>query len=59
MWSTEKIRRAVVTYQLSVKVLKKVGYIIRQGKKLVIPDLISIERSTVKHQMMIHRTIKH
>ena len=27
MWSTEKIRRAVVTYQLSAKVIKKIGYI--------------------------------
>ena len=38
----------MVTYQLSVKVLKKVGYIVRQGRKLVIPDLIPIERSTVE-----------
>ena len=44
MWSTDEVQRAVVTYQLSVKVLKKIGYIVRQGKKLVIPDLISIER---------------
>ena len=48
MCSTEKIRRAVVTYQLSAKVIKKIGYITKKGKKLVIPDLISIERSTVK-----------
>ena len=27
-WSTKEIRRAVVTYQLSVKVQKKVGYIV-------------------------------
>ena len=45
-WSTEEIRRAVVTYQLSVKVQKKVGYIVKQGKKLVVPDMIAIERST-------------
>ena len=37
-WSTEEIRRAVVTYQLSVKVQKKVGYIVKQGKKLVVRD---------------------
>ena len=48
MWSTENIRRVVVPYQLSAKVIKKIGYITKQGKKLVIPDLISIERSTVE-----------
>ena len=36
----------MVTYQLSVKVQKKVGYIVKQGKKLVVPDMIAIERST-------------
>ena len=35
-WSTEVIRRAVVTYQLSVKVMKKTGYIINGGQRLVI-----------------------
>ena len=45
-WSTEEIRRAVVTYQLSVKVQKKVGYIVKQGKKLVVPDMIAIERTS-------------
>ena len=36
----------MVTYQLSVKVQKKVGYIIKQGKKLVVPDIIAVEKST-------------
>ena len=45
-WSTQEIRRAVVTYQLSVKVQKKVGYIVNQGNKLVVPDMIIIERTT-------------
>ena len=45
---TEKIRRAVVNYQISAKVIKKIGYITKKGKKLVIPDLVLIERSTVK-----------
>ena len=36
----------MVTYQLSIKVQKKVGYIVKQGKKLVVPDMIAIERST-------------
>ena len=39
-------RKPDVTYQLSVKMQKKIGYIVKQGKKLVIPDLIAIERST-------------
>ena len=30
MWSTEKIRRAVVTYQLSAKVMKRIGYITKK-----------------------------
>ena len=29
MWSTDEIRREVITYQLSFKVLKKIGYIVR------------------------------
>ena len=45
-WSTKEIRRAVVTYQLSVKVQKKVGYIVKQGKKLIVPDMIAIERTS-------------
>ena len=36
----------MVTYQLSVKVQKKVGYIVKQGKKLVVPDMIAIGRTT-------------
>ena len=44
-WSTEVIRRAVVTYQISVKVMKKTAYIINGGQRLVIPDLLTINRT--------------
>ena len=39
--------------------VSKIGYIVRQGKKLVIPDLISTERSTAetsKDESSEHRT---
>ena len=45
-WSNSEIRRAVVTYQLSVKVQKKTEDITNKGKKLIIPDFISIERTS-------------
>ena len=34
------------SYQLSVEVQKKTGYITNKGKKLIISDLISIERTS-------------
>ena len=44
-WSTEVIRRDVVTYQLSVKVMKKTAYIINGGQRLGIPYLVTINRT--------------
>ena len=44
-WPTDKIRRAVVTYRMSAKVLKTKAYIIDEGKKMVIPNVLSINRS--------------
>ena len=35
-----------MTYQLSVKVMKKIGYIVNDGKRLVIPDMVTINRTT-------------
>ena len=49
----------MVTYQLSVEVLKKIGFVVRQGRELVIPDMISIERSnaeTSKVESSEHKT---
>ena len=37
-WSTDTIRRAVVTYQFSAKVMKQTAYIIDDGQKMVIPN---------------------
>ena len=44
-WSTEVIRQAVVTYELSVKVMKKTAYIVNDGKGIVIPNVITINRT--------------
>ena len=46
--STEEIRRAVVTYQLSAKVMKKTAYIIDDGRRMVIPNLITVNRTKEK-----------
>ena len=44
-WPTDKIRRAVVTYRLSAKVLKTKAYIVDDGQKMIIPNVLSINRS--------------
>ena len=44
-WSTDVIHRAVVTYQLSVNVMKKTAYLINDGQRIVIPDLVTINRT--------------
>ena len=51
-WSTHEIQRAVVTYQLSVKVMKKIGYIVNGGKRLNIPDMLTINRTTTKLKLL-------
>ena len=35
----------MITYQLSVKVKKKTAYLINEGRKLVIPELLTINRT--------------
>ena len=47
-WPTDKIRRAVVTYRLSAKVLKTKAYIVDDGLKMIIPNILSINRSRDK-----------
>ena len=42
---TSEIKRAVVTYKLSVKVAKRTLYVIAKGKKLLFPNLLTIDRS--------------
>ena len=44
-WPTDKIRHAVVTYRLSAKVLKTKAYIVDDGLKMIIPNILSINRS--------------
>ena len=44
MWSTEMIRRAIVTYRFSATVQKVQGYLINEGRKLVLPNTVVIER---------------
>ena len=45
VWGTSEIKRAVVTYQLSVKVSNRTGYVTAKGNKLLIPNLLTIDRS--------------
>ena len=45
IWGTSEIKRTVVTYQLSVKVSKRTGYVTAKGNKLLIPNLLTIDRS--------------
>ena len=44
MWSTERIRRAIVTYRFTAQVQKIQGYIIDEGRRLVLPNTLVIER---------------
>ena len=45
VWGTAEIKRAVVTYKLCVEVAKRTGYVIAKGNKLLIPNLLTIDRS--------------
>ena len=44
MWSTEMIRRAIVTYRFTAQVQKIQGYLIDEGRRLVLPNTLVIER---------------
>ena len=44
-WETDTIRRAVVTYMFSAKVMKTTAYIVEDGQKLVIPNLLAFNRT--------------
>ena len=44
MWGTEKIRRAVVTYNLEATVKKTTGFITSEGDKVIIPNKLEISR---------------
>merc|ERR1711893_346380 len=44
IWPTERIRRAVVTYRFTAQVQKVQGYIIDEGRSLVLPNTLVITR---------------
>ena len=44
LWPTERIRRAVVTYRFTAQVQKVQGYIIDEGRSLVLPNTLVITR---------------
>ena len=46
VWGTTEITRAVVTYQLSAKVSKSTAYVTVKGNKLVVPNLLTIDRTS-------------
>ena len=45
LWPTEEIRRAVVTYRFTAQVQKTQGYIIEEGRSLVLPNTLVITRT--------------
>ena len=44
LWPTEEIRRAVVTYRFTAQVQKTQGYIVDEGKSLILPNTLVITR---------------
>ena len=44
LWPTEEIRRAVVTYRFTAQVQKIQGYIVDEGKSLILPNTLVITR---------------
>ena len=47
-WETDTIRRAVVAYEFSAKVMKQTAYIVDDGQKMVIPNLLAFNRTEDK-----------
>ena len=44
LWPTERIRRAVVTYRFTAEVQKIQGYIVDEGRSLILPNTLVITR---------------
>ena len=44
LWKTDRIRRAVVTYELEAEIEKIEAFITSTGDKLIVPNRIEIER---------------
>ena len=57
MWGTDRIRRAVVTYQMEAIVEKVEAFITSSGNKLIIPNKIEINRRrNIRRERLIDRT---
>ena len=50
-WESEALDRAVVTYQVSARVVKKTGYVTNIGRQLVIPNMLSIVLTQILEQV--------
>merc|ERR1712131_312949 len=56
MWRTDRIRRAVVTYQIEANVEKVEAFITSSGNKLIIPNKIEINRRrNIRRERLINR----
>ena len=56
MWGTEKIRRAVVTYNLEATVEKTEGFITSSGDRVIIPNKLEISRKrNLRREKIIDR----
>ena len=56
MWGTDRIRRAVVTYQIEANVEKVEAFITSSGNKLIIPNKIEINRRrNIRRERLIDR----
>merc|ERR1712198_67789 len=57
MWRTDRIRRAVVTYQLEANVEKVEAFITSSGNKLIIPNKIEINRRrNIRRERLVDRS---
>ena len=58
MWGTERIRRAVVTYNLEATVEKIEGFITSSGDKIIIPNKLEINRRrNIRREKLIARML--
>ena len=57
MWGTDRIRRAVVTYNLEATVEKVEGFITSSGNKLIVPNKLEINRRrNIRREKLIDRS---
>ena len=58
VWGTTEITRAVVTYQISAKVSKSTAYVKAKGNKLVVPNLLTIDRTSPRGSTNQRKSLK-